>query len=97
MELGAALRLGQVYRTWRSQVDMEAFFFIPAREELRAAIAHLEARRADAASAATSGDALDAATRENGVSVDPAVAPNEKARIHYRDPGLITACFTPAY
>lgn len=32
VELGAALRLGQVYRTCRSQVDMERFFFIPDEE-----------------------------------------------------------------
>ena len=33
LELGAALRLGQVYRTCRSQVDMEKFFFILDEED----------------------------------------------------------------
>ena len=33
IELGAALRLGQLYRTRRSQVDMEKFFFIPDEED----------------------------------------------------------------
>lgn len=62
--------------------------------ELRAAIAHLEAQRAAAAVAADSDDALDADGVRNGALVDPTVDPNAEARVHDRDPGLISAAST---
>jgi hypothetical protein len=70
--------------------DLAKQLSLYSADEIRAMIARLDADRA-ARSASSIPTAAGPNPDENGVSVDPAVDPNEEARVHVVDPGFGSA------